>query len=344
MALVAILDPDVHIVAAGGAVRVERGGETLQTIPTHRVSEVHLHGHADLTAPARLLLLRAGIDVVFFTSDGRLLGRLSAYQSRQGERRLAQYALSSEPSRRLPIARTIISAKLTNQRRMLLRGQRRSPDEDVAAIILVLRGLGERALGCVDAAELLGVEGLAAQRYFDAFGRSLHNPAFRFDGRNRHPPRDPVNACLSFGYTLLLSQVERAVRRAGLDPILGVLHETGRGAPALALDLMEEWRPLVDRMVLSLIHRHELGPEDFRIPPAEELGARAEMSDDAIYLDTVGRQVLLRAWEDELNRRVERPADGDHVTVRDALLEQALAMARVIDGEADTYTPITLEG
>ena len=342
MSVVALLAPGLQLTAHAGALRVLEGRHLVQTLRPHQITEVQLHGGAHLTAGARRLLLREGVDVVYFDGHGTYLGRLSSATSRAGDRRLAQLRAVLDPARRLRLATAVVAGKIANQRAVLLSRQRRLRDEELGDALVRMRALVGRAGEVGDLDELRGVEGLAARVYFGGLGRALRNAAFRFEGRNRRPPRDPVNACLSFGYALLVSRVERAVWRAGLDPYVGFLHEATRGAPALALDLAEELRPAVDGAVLSLLNRRQLTPEDFRTPTAEELGESAELGDRAVYLGDIARKVLLAAWEQRLAEREAHPRTGEEWTLEALLLEQARQVARVVQGDQDVYVPLSL--
>lgn len=342
MGLVALMGERTRLTVRGGALHVEKDGATVRSLQTHEVTEVQVYGAADLTAAARNLLLRENIDVVFLTADGRFRGRLIGFESRQGARRLAQLRFVSDPGRRLGFARAIVEGKIQKQRAVLLRRQESLRDEVVADALARLRGLAERARTAPDPDHLRGLEGLAAATYFQGFAQAIKNPAFHFPGRTRYPPRDPVNAALSYGYSLLLSRVDAAVRAAGLDVHVGVLHEAGRGAPAMALDLMEELRPSVDSLVLGLLNNRQLGPEDFRAPSPDELGERAELAESAVFLGDVGRSVLLRAWERRLLDTAPHPERQDRWALRDLIREAATAAARVFEGEQETYTPIAI--
>ncbi|MCB9761175.1 MAG: CRISPR-associated endonuclease Cas1 [Alphaproteobacteria bacterium] len=339
--LVAMMDSRSQLHLRDGALEVRRGAVVLETLRPHQLRELQVWGNATLTASARNLLMREGVDVVYLTADGRYRGRLVSAESRQGQRRAAQYAFLHDPARRLALARAVVRGKLANQRWLLLARQRSLRDEGIADVLVALRA----SMRAVDAAAeldvLRGVEGAGARRYFAGLARALTNPAFRFGGRNRYPPRDPVNACLSFGYTLALTQVEHAVRASGLDPYLGALHEAGRGATCLALDLVEELRPAVDGLVLTLLNRRQLSPEDFRRPLADELGAKAELEGEAVYLGDVGRRVLLREWERTLGRVVTHPVREDRWSLRDAIREQSRQVARWFEGDAEGYVPLS---
>lgn len=342
MGLVALFGAHSRLVLRGGALHVEKDGVVVRSLQTHEVRELHLYGDADLTAAARNLLLREGIDVVFLTADGRFRGRLVGFESRAGARRLAQYRYLNDPAQRLGFAAALVASKIANQRNVLLRRQESLRDELVADALIRLRAIGARLGDAADPDELRGMEGQAANLYFGAFSRALRNGAFRFDTRTRYPPRDPVNAALSYGYSLLLARVDAAVRAAGLDVHAGALHEPNRGAPALALDLMEELRPLVDSLVLSLFNLRQLGPEDFRTPTPEELGERAELADEAVFLGDVARAALLRAWERRLAETHDHPARQDRWQLRDLIREQAQQAARIFEGEQTAWNPLVI--
>ncbi len=342
MALLAVFENDVSVSVRNGAVVLLRRGEVIQTVAAHEIDEVHLHGGADLTQAGRNFLLGRGVEVVFLTLDGRVRGRLVGDESAWAARRVAQYRLVIDAPRRLEVARAMVKGKLENQITQLTVRQRTVRSDEVASAILVLRAQREPAKGARDLDALRGVEGNCANVYFGTFGHLLGNTVFAWNGRNRRPPRDPVNAALSFAYTMLCSRVEHAVRRAGLDPYLGLLHETIRGAPALALDLVEEFRPMVDNLVLSLFNRKQLGPEDFGPPDPDALAAAfpdEETADGAVYLTALGRKILTRAWAVRCNERSPHPLTGNDWTTGALFLEQAQQLRRVIEGEAEAYVP-----
>ncbi|MCA9572634.1 MAG: CRISPR-associated endonuclease Cas1, partial [Myxococcales bacterium] len=220
------------------------------------------------------------------------------------------------------------------------RRQRRLQSGIVARAIEGLDASLGAARRSTDLDALRGHEGLAARAYFEGLGAAIRNPAFTFAGRSRRPPRDPVNACLSFGYTLLVIRVEHAVRATGLDASLGVLHEPNRAAPALALDLAEEARVLVDDLVLTLINRQQLQVDDFRNPPEDEVGPGME---GAVYMGKVGKTILTRAWERRIREVDTHPISHQGWPLMSLFQEQARQIARVARGEADTYVPLLWE-
>lgn len=337
MSVLALMENDLRLVRRGGGLVVERRGASVSSVQTHHLREVHLYGAADVSAAARNALLREGIDVVYLTLDGRYRGRLVAAEGKNGALRLAQYGLVADRVRRLTLAKQLVEGKIANQQELLQRRQRRLRDERIADAMVALRDLRARSADAADLDVLRGFEGMAARWFFEAFGKALRHPELTFEGRNRRPPRDPVNACLSYGYTLLVVRVEQAVRAVGLDVYLGALHEAGRGAPALALDLAEEARPVVDDLVLTLLNRRQLSADDFRRPPEEEVGPDME---DAVYLGKVGRTILMRAWEQRLREREAHPITGERWPLLALFQEQARQVARVCQGEADVYRPV----
>jgi len=313
-ALLAIQDREVVLAAKQGALVLRRDGAEARRVPIDRVLEVHLYGPVNVTAGARELLLKRGVEVVCLTSRGSYIGRWVGLESRVGERRVAQITRLADPAWALGLARRIVAAKLGNQRVFCQRLARDHGDEEARAAVVAIGALSRSVGRAGDVATLMGLEGRASVLYYRALGRMLRHPEVRFERRTRRPPRDPVNACLSFGYTLLLTKVESALRRAGLEVYVGALHQAGRGKPALALDVMEPWRPwLVDRMVWRLFNRQQLGADDFESPPRwdDELslpedvpsaGVEVRPGDDeadlgpAVYLGPLGRDVFLKSW------------------------------------------------
>lgn len=217
--------------------------------------------------------------------------------------------------------------------------QRRVRSPEVADALAAIHAAAGRATRAEGLDELRGTEGLGARMYFGALSHGVAQPGMSFTGRNRRPPTDPINAALSYAYTLLVGRVESAVRGAGLDVFVGFLHEATRGNPACALDLAEEWRPLVDAMVFGLVNRRELGPEDFRTPG---VGLADADGDDAgaVHLAPVGREILFRAWFRRLDEPLTVTSAGQRMPLRAALAWQAAHLARVCEGKEPAYVPV----
>jgi len=247
--------------------------------------------------------------------------------SRLAGLRSQQMVAVHTPAIALELARAMVAAKLTNQRGLLTATGWEAAPTAVGQIDVSLAGLSTAAT--IDIVR--GYEGSGAAAYFGAWRAAL--PAsWAFGGRNYYPPPDPINALLSFGYTLALNDVRLAVELTGLDPYLGTFHVIEAGRPSLALDLLEEFRPLlVDRMVLELAQGGQIGREAFERP--------AERA-DAVYLTQAGRQRFIERYEALLNSAATLP-DGQRTTWRRVLLLQAQALARVFRGEQERYSGFT---
>ncbi len=354
MTTLTVTDPTVIVAAEGERFALRRKGETTQRLRAQRIDSIFLIGQVAITPAALSMALERGIDVVLLSKAGRYRGRLLGPTSRTGTQRAAQAGFVVDDTRALEVARAIVLGKVRNQRNVLLRAQQYRKAPRLAEALLRLRSIQRRIDSADATARLMGYEGDAAAIYFGAFGQTILNPDFSFTKRTRRPPRDPVNSCLSFGYVLLLSRLESAIHRAGLDVALGVLHQPAVARPALALDLLEEFRaPVVDTVVLRLVNRRQLRPTDFENPRddlTEELlagGEPPEPSEDgeagpAVHLNETGRRILLRALGKRLGERAVDPTSGDRRTFRDLLLLQCYQMSRVFTGEAEKYRPVVV--
>ena len=245
-------------------------------------SQVSVFGNVQITSQALRALLERGIPVSYFSYGGWLLGRATGHDSKNVELRLAQYAGATDSATCLRLARGFVVSKIQNCR-TLLRRNHREPD---ATVLFELKQLARKAAEAESLASLLGIEGTAARFYFGAFTGMLKEDSeiretFDLDGRNRRPPRDPINALLSFSYALLTKDFTVTLARVGLDPLLGFYHQPRFGRAALALDLMEEFRPIVaDSVVVTAINNGEIQPDDFAVTPvaaALKPGARKRL-------------------------------------------------------------------
>lgn len=282
-----------------------------------------------MTAPALYTLLENGVSVCYLSSHGRYIGQLDPEFSKNAPLRIAQHQVHNDPARRLALARTFVSGKMRNMRAVLMRGARTRPGKDaaLATAAVVLKENQLRAEQAATVPELLGYEGSGAAAYFGVFG-SLLREGWEFTGRVRRPPTDPVNALLSFGYALLTSQISAAVQLVGLDPFVGYLHVARYGRPALALDLIEEFRaPIVDSVALTLINNRILSPNDF----VHELGA--------VTLTERSRRTYLELFEERLASDIVHPVFGYKATYRRCLELQVRLLAKTLTGEIDAYPP-----
>jgi len=348
MAVMYVTEQGAALTKRGEHLVVEKRGTTIHRMHAFKVSQVVLMGRIQLSPAVVPFLLGRGIDTVFLSMYGRYHGRLASQLGKNVELRLRQYNRFQEPEFAAEMARRCIRGKIENCRVLLRRrNQERRVDEVVEALHR-LRALGRRLSLCPDAASVMGVEGAAGAVYFGVFDHMLQVEGMEFNGRNRRPPKDPVNVLLSFGYTLLANAVETRVNLTGLDPYLGCLHSPEYGRPSLVLDLMEEVRPvLVDALVVGLVNKKVIGtthfhrPEDREPPAFAFAGEPPKREDYPIILDHEGARKLIAHFEARLDRRVLYPPRGKQLTYRDILLEQARSLARLLEGEGE-YEPFTM--
>jgi len=306
-----ITQPDARISKKYEAFKVELkqedGSWQKQSIPAQVIEDMILMGNPSVTGDALMYALELGMPVHYLSSFGKYLGAALPGHSRNGQLRLAQYGAYKDADAKLAIVKAMVTAKIHNQYAVLYRhGQKENP--------LKLRKAAVAQQHSVD--QVRGIEGLAAREYFAGLTAML-GKEWNFNGRNRRPPTDPVNALLSFGYALLRSQVTSAAHIAGLDPYIGYLHEVHHGQPAMVLDLMEEFRPLVtDNIVLAAINNKAIQPKDF----TETLGA--------YRLSDSGRRTFLNAFDRKMKDTFKHPVFGYKCSYRRAIALQARLLAK----------------
>lgn len=336
----------LHVQTPGA--RIGKRGETLVItiddekvqVPFNDVSDVSLYGPVSITTPALNALLARGHTVAWFSTGGWFHGLATAGAGRNAQARPAQFRAMFDDARRLRIARRLVEAKIRNQRTLLRRNwripERRaieppSPEEEERhQALLRLKKLYQRIPHITRMDALLGTEGEAAAIYFRHFARLLHPPedsegavfTFHFTQRNRRPPRDPVNALLSLAYALLARTMAAVLQVVGLDPWHGFYHASRAGRPALALDLMEPWRPvLADSTVITVINNGEVKPSDF------------VSNGPACNLKPAGRKRFIAAFERRLDQEATHPLFGYRVSMRRMLEVEARLFARHLEGE-----------
>lgn len=353
MATIVLHTQGTLVEAHGRHLRITTPDGVGSDLPLLNADRVHCYGRVQVTTNAIHLLADQGRDLVWFSRRGRLRARLT-HQPCQGlEVRRAQYRLADDRAATTATAGRIVSAKIHNQRAVLLRAWRGRDQPPDQGLLDRLDGLASDA-GKTDAtSSLLGLEGAAAAAYFPAWAAML--APFVWAGRNRRPPRDPLNILLSLGYTMLTNEVQAQAEALGCDVWLGILHGLRPGRAALALDLVEALRPVViDRLVLDLISHRRLGPEHFECPsapPADQEGAvrdeedapltDPETGDPLPRLTADGFRRYLTAYE---KRMQHRSGDDDVETgLRPLVAAQAADLARALrEGHIATWQPYQL--
>lgn len=316
-------------------VRIDVEREKRLQVPLHHLGSIVCFGNTMLSPALMHRLADNGIALVLLDSNGRFKARLEGPVSGNILLRRAQHGKADDAKFTLNTSRNCIAGKIKNCRQVLLRGAREAAnDEDRARLSRAVDDLAASLRALPDAPNLdtlRGIEGEAARQYFASFNTLIRGNAreyFVFDGRNRRPPRDAANALLSFLYALMMNDCRSALETVGLDPQLGFLHAVRPGRAALALDLMEEFRALADRLALTLINRGQLGATDF-----------AMREGGAVLLEATGRKTVLVAYQERKQEEVTHPLLERSIPIGLLPFLQARFLARTIRGEMESYLP-----
>lgn len=317
-------------------VRIEIERETRLRVPLHHLGGIVCTGDV-LISPALIGRCASdGIGMTLLDRNGRFKARIEGAVSGNVLLRRAQFEASADPAKALAIARPCVAGKLRNSRAVLQRGAREAKtDDDRRALDAAVLKL-DASLRAVSVADdlngLRGIEGEAARTYFAAINHLLRadqREAFALDGRSRRPPRDRLNALLSFLYTLLTHDCRSALETVGLDPQFGFLHVLRPGRPALALDLIEEFRAvLADRMALTLVNRGQLKERDFRITEG-----------GAVLMEDAARRAVSIAWQEKKQEKLTHPLLETEVPIGLLPQLQARLLARTLRGDTEAYLP-----
>jgi CRISPR-associated protein Cas1 len=328
----------LYVGKSGEVLHVKDAGHVVQEVRLREINQVNLFGNIQVSTQAMQTLLELDIPLVMFSQHGYFHGMLQGTGLKNIQLRREQFRLADSPERCLSLAKQLVRGKILNQRVLLMRNHV-SPNAEAISELKRQSRLLERTSSLES---LLGVEGNAARIYFQQFSGMLKPgdtpidpcnesgkpPRFAFDfrGRNRRPPRDPVNAMLSLCYTLLAKDFTITASSVGLDPYLGFFHQVRPGRPALALDLMEPFRALIaDSTVISAINNRMVYPEHF-IPAG-----------NGVTMTEPGRKAIFRAYEQRMDQLVTHPLFDYRVTYRRLLEIQTRLLARLICGEIATY-------
>jgi CRISPR-associated protein Cas1 len=326
MAILYVTEQGATIRHTAGRVVVRRDDRIISEVPDFKCEAINCFGNVNVTSGLMNFCFEQGVPVSFLSTSGRFRGSLQARVAKNGLLRLKQYERVSDPQFCLRNAAAIVAGKIRNmmamvQRQRRLRGDGRSLLVELEAILPKLP-----AAASLDA--LNGFEGAASAAYFRAFRAALKED-WGFQVRQYHPSNDPVNALLSFGYTLLHNDVDAAINLAGLDPYLGVFHRPRPGHAALASDLQEEHRAaVVDRMVLTALNKRLLVASDFIATP--ERGLR---------LAPVALKKFLELYARQMGEAVFYPAQNIRTTYRQVLELQVRHFAKCVTGDAPLYQP-----
>lgn len=334
-----VTTPESYLRLDNDTLRVEVERDTKLRVPLHHLHAVVCFGHVGVSTPLMHRLADGGVALVMLDEHGRFKARLEGAVSGNVLLRQSQHRRAADSAFALDAARACVAGKIKNSRAVLLRGAREAHDESEAAALT--RGAQDlaaalRALpAAVDLDTLRGLEGEAARQYFarlPTLVKADRREHFGMDGRTRRPPRDRFNALLSFLYSLWMNDCRSALEAAGLDPQIGFLHAVRPGRAALALDLMEEFRPMADRLALTLVNRGQLQFDDFDV---RDGGAVALRSD--------ARKAVLVAYQERKREEVTHPLLAQAIPLGLAPVVQARLLARSIREDHVPYVPFTLK-
>src|SRR5579884_1719020 len=333
--------PGLYVGRSGEVLQVKERKELIQEVRINDVSHVALFGNIQISTAAVQALCEADTPITYFSMGGWFYGITRGHSLKNVFTRVEQFRRARDPAFCLQLSRSVVAGKIRNQRTMLMRNHLEPP----AQVLAKLKNSAETARNATSLDELLGVEGAAASFYFSQFNGMIKvedelaaeppsNPGaqlrfnFDFNGRKRRPPTDPVNALLSLAYSLLAKDCAIAALTVGFDPYVGFYHQPRFGRPALALDVMEEFRPLIaESCVLTAINNRMISEKDF---------VRAGR---AVNLNAAGRRQFFVAYEARMNHLVTHPIFDYKVTYRRALELQFRILARYLTGEINQYVP-----
>ncbi len=344
MATLYVTEQGTQVHKKGQRLLLKRGDEVLQDIPLIKLDRVVVMGRGiSVTTPALFALTRRNVDVLYMTQRGGFVSRMVGREHNHSKLRHRQALAITDEALGREIAQAIVRGKINNQRVLV---QRHSQQGQWAQRALDNMQKMMRQVGRAQTLdEVRGHEGMAAREHF-ALLRRLFNAqrdgqSWGFDRRAYYPPPDPINALLSFGYTLLLNDLIAACQIAGLDPDLGFFHAVDFGKPAMALDLEEEFRPIiVDSIVLTAINRPLFGLRDF------ERGKARQRENGQVYpilLQAEARNRFIKLYETRVNEQIYYPFNEERTTYKRVFQLQAYQMAQVILGEKEGYEPLVVK-
>lgn len=342
MATVYVSEPGTKIQKKGQRLLVSRGQDVLQDIPLIKVDRLVVMGQSiNVTTPALFALTRKNIDVLYLTGRGGFVSRMVGREHKHSRLRLAQAHAVTDPELAMKVSQAIVFGKVHNQRVLVQRHAEGGPW--AARALKSMDAMKHRVSTANTLDKLRGMEGLAAKEYFGLLRQLFQAPrdgrSWGFERRDYYPPPDPINALLSFGYTLLLNDLIAACQKAGLDPDLGFFHAVDYNKPSMALDLEEEFRPIiVDSIVMAAINRPLFSLQDF-----EQGRARPNAADGSrlpVLLKDEARKRFIALYETRINEQIFYPLAGETTTYRRIFELQAYQVARLILKEISEYQPL----
>lgn len=322
--------PGTALKKNGNACVVVKDGEVIAEFPLKDLEGVVLVGRTHITFPLLSVLMERGVNVYFVKRDGSFGGMFIPSERKNVNLRMRQYKMHFDEKQSLKIARKFVKGKIANMKALLMRYNRKG--EVLEEFIRDLRLMEKRTESVRSHGELLGVEGYATQRYFEGCEKILDKVGVKFDKRERRPPRNPANSVLSYLYTLLLKDIISALYISGLDPYFGFLHINRPGRPSLALDLMEEFRPVVaDALMLYLFRRKIL-----------DISGDFKIYFGGCYIKPHARKKIFAVYEEKKRQEVQHPEFKKAIPYYRIFEIQARILGKVVVGLRKEYTPFII--
>ena len=333
MGTVYITQEDAFIAKVDERLNVKFEKQTILDVPLIKIDGLVVIGRASISPAAITELINHKIPLTFLNTNGKYLARLEPEMSKNIFLRAAQWKATGESPQAVHVVQGFVRGKLKNYRQSLLLAQRRYSEIDLTSGINQLTNVIASLDKATAIDSLRGFEGAGSAGYFGCFNQLIRVDDFQFETRNRRPPKDAVNSLLSLGYSLLRHDIQGAINIVGFDPYLGYLHTERYGRPSLALDLMEEFRPLVvDAVVLTAINRRMLSPQDFITEPVS----------GAVSLTKEGLHKFLRLYQEKKQTKFKHPVLQKQYTYQECFEIQARFLAKYLLGEIDKYPPLVI--
>jgi len=325
-----VTTPESYLYKDGMNVVISVKQQEVFRIPVINIESIVTFGYMGASPGLMKLCSDNGVSLTFLSPNGRFVSRIQGQTRGNVLLRRSQYYLADETEKSLHVAQLIVAGKIQNYRNVLRRYIRDyGEDNEVENISKALDNSKRDALRSRDKKELMGIEGLAANHYFSVFHKLIlqQQDGFPFNGRNRRPPKDAVNAMLSLSYTLLANDTTAALETIGLDPYVGFFHAIRPGRSSLALDVMEEMRAYIgDRFVLSLINRRQITSSDFLY-----------QGEKGVVLTDKGRKIFLTAWQNRKKETILHPYLNEKIPIGLLPYVQAMLLARYVRNDIDDY-------
>lgn len=335
MGTVYIIQEDAFIAKVDERLNVISEKKTILDVPLIKIEGLVVMGRATISPAAIAELIQHKIPITFLTINGKYIARLESEMTKNIFIRNAQWKAAGESEQAIHVAKGFVRGKLKTYRQSLVQAQRKYPEIDVNSGISQLTNVIASLENATSINSIRGYEGAGSAAYFGCFNQLIRVDNFEFNTRNRRPPKDAVNSLLSLGYSLLRHDVQGAINIVGFDPYLGYLHTERYGRPSLALDVMEEFRPLVvDAVVLGAINRRMFSPNDFITEPVS----------GAVSLTKEALHKFLRLYQEKKQIKFKHPVLQKQYTYQECFEIQARFLGKYLMGEIDKYPPLVMKG